>query len=51
MSPTRPCVSCEVVKAFVHVLDLTSFTAYTAVTPAKGSFLRLQRWIEVMSET
>ena len=25
----------------VHVLDLTSGTAYTAVTPAKGGFLRL----------
>ena len=31
----------------VHVLDLTSGTAYTAVTPAKGGFMRLTGRIEV----
>src|SRR2546421_2507514 len=35
----------------VHVLDLTSCEAYTAVTPAKGGFLRLKGRIEVKSET
>ena len=33
----------------VHVLDLGSCTAYTAVTPAKGGFLRLTGRIEVRS--
>src|SRR5438874_12597751 len=31
----------------VHVLDLTSGRAYTAVTPAKGGFMRLTGRIEV----
>src|SRR5919201_224277 len=35
----------------VHVLDLTSGAAYTAVTPAKGGFMRLKGWIDVKSET
>ena len=35
----------------VHVLDLTSCEAYTAVTPAKGGFMRLTGRIEVKSET
>jgi hypothetical protein len=30
----------------VHVLDLTSGKAYTAVTPAKGGFMRLTGQIE-----
>jgi hypothetical protein len=34
----------------VHVLDLTSFHAYTAVTPAKGGFMRLRGRIEIKSE-
>jgi hypothetical protein len=34
----------------VHVLDLTSFNAYTAVTPAKGGFMRLRGRIEIKSE-
>jgi hypothetical protein len=34
----------------VHVLDLTSCKAYTAVTPAKGGFMRLTGRIEVKSE-
>jgi hypothetical protein len=34
----------------VHVLDLTSCTAYSAVTPAKGGFTRLTGRIEVKSE-
>jgi hypothetical protein len=33
----------------VHVLDLTSGKAYTAVTPAKGGFMRLTGRIEVKS--
>jgi hypothetical protein len=33
----------------VHVLDFTSGTAYTAVTPAKGGFMRLTGRIEVKS--
>jgi hypothetical protein len=35
----------------VHVLDLTSCKAYTAVTPAQGGFMRLTGRIEVKSET
>jgi hypothetical protein len=35
----------------VHVLDLTFGKAYTAVTPAKGEFMRLTGRIEVKSET
>jgi large conductance mechanosensitive channel protein len=35
----------------VHVLDLGSSRAYTAVTPAKGGFLRLTGRIEIKSET
>jgi hypothetical protein len=35
----------------VHVLDLRSATAYTAITPAKGEFTRLTGRIEVKSET
>jgi large conductance mechanosensitive channel protein len=35
----------------VHVLDLSSSRAYTAVTPAKGGFMRLTGRIEVKSET
>lgn len=33
----------------VHVLDLASSQAYTAVTPAKGAFMRLTGGIEVKS--
>jgi len=33
----------------VHVLDLISGQAYTAVTPAKGRFMRLTGRIEVKS--
>jgi hypothetical protein len=33
----------------VHVLDLGSCNAYTAVTPAKGGFMRLTGRIEVKS--
>ncbi|TMJ34007.1 MAG: hypothetical protein E6G89_20810, partial [Alphaproteobacteria bacterium] len=33
----------------VHVLDLVSGDAYTAVTPAKGGFMRLRGRIEVKS--
>jgi len=33
----------------VHVLDLVSGKAYTAVTPAKGGFMRLSGQIEVKS--
>ena len=33
----------------VHVLDLTSGEAYTAVTPAKGGFMRLTGRIDVKS--
>jgi len=35
----------------VHLLDLTSCQAYTAVTPAKGGFMRLTGRIEVTSRT
>jgi hypothetical protein len=35
----------------VHVLDLRSATAYTAITPATGEFTRLTGRIEVKSET
>ena len=35
----------------VHVLDLVSGDAYTAVTPAKGGFMRLRGRIEVKSVT
>jgi len=35
----------------VHVLDLVSGQAYTAVTPAKGGFMRLTGRIEVKSAT
>jgi hypothetical protein len=35
----------------VHVLDLASSQAYTAVTPAKGGFMRLTGRIEVKPET
>ena len=35
----------------VHVLDLISGQAYTAVTPAKGGFKRLTGRIEVKSAT
>ena len=34
----------------VHVLDLGSCTAYTAVTPGKGGFMRLTGRIEVKSD-
>jgi hypothetical protein len=34
----------------IHVLDLTSCKAYTAVTPAKGGFMRLTGRIEVKSQ-
>lgn len=34
----------------VHVLDLDTSLAYTAVTPAKGEFMRLTGQIEVKSE-
>ena len=33
----------------VHVLDLVSGKAYTAVTPAKGGFMRLTGKIEIKS--
>jgi hypothetical protein len=33
----------------VHVLDLAAGNAYTAVTPAKGGFMRLTGSIEVKS--
>ena len=35
----------------VHLLDLTSSQAYTAVTPAKGGFMRLAGRIEAKSRT
>jgi hypothetical protein len=35
----------------VHVLDLRSATAYTAITPAEGEFTRLTGRIEVKSGT
>jgi hypothetical protein len=35
----------------VHVLDLISGQAYTAVTPAKGGFMRLTGPIEIKSGT
>ena len=35
----------------VHVLDFVSSEAYTAVTPAKGGFMRLTGRIEVRSAT
>jgi hypothetical protein len=35
----------------VHVLDLVSGEAYTAVTSAQGGFMRLRGRIEVKSET
>jgi hypothetical protein len=35
----------------VHVLDLTSSEAYTAVTPAKGGFMRLTGRLEVKTGT
>ena len=35
----------------VHVLDLTSGEAYTAVTPAKGGFMQLTGRIEIKSST
>ena len=34
----------------VHVLDLSSCNAYTAVTPGKGGFMRLTGRIEVKSD-
>ena len=33
----------------VHVLDFDSGTAYTAVTPAKGGFMRLTGRINILS--
>jgi len=33
----------------VHVLDFTSGTAYTAVTPAQGGFMRLVGQIQIRS--
>jgi hypothetical protein len=35
----------------VHVLDLTSRKAHTAVTPAKGGFMRLTGPIEFKTDT
>jgi hypothetical protein len=35
----------------VHVLDFISGEAYTAVTPAKGEFMRLRGRIEIKSPT
>jgi hypothetical protein len=35
----------------VHVMDLVSGEAYTAVTPAKGGFMRLRGRIEIKSAT
>ena len=35
----------------VHVLDFISGEAYTAVTPAKGEFMRLKGQIEIKSVT
>jgi hypothetical protein len=37
--------------AIVHVLDLAFCKAYTAVTPAKGGFMRLTGRIEVKSQS
>lgn len=34
----------------VHVLDFSTGEAYTAVTPAKGGFMRLRGRIEVKSQ-
>ncbi|HEY2672797.1 MAG TPA: hypothetical protein VGJ07_20820 [Rugosimonospora sp.] len=34
----------------VHVLDLNSAQAYTAITPAKGEFMRLTGGIKIKSE-
>jgi hypothetical protein len=34
----------------VHVLDFSAGEAYTAVTPAKGGFMRLKGRIEVQSQ-
>jgi hypothetical protein len=31
----------------VHTLDFVSGEAYTAVTPAKGEFMRLRGWIQI----
>jgi hypothetical protein len=35
----------------VHVLDFISGEAYTAVTPAKGEFMRLRGRVEIKSAT
>jgi hypothetical protein len=35
----------------VHVLDLSSFRAYTAVTPPNGDFMRLTGQLEVKAGT
>jgi hypothetical protein len=35
----------------VHVLDLLSGKAYTAVTPAEGGFMRLEGRIDIRSAT
>jgi hypothetical protein len=35
----------------VHVLDFVSGEAYTAVTPARGEFMRLKGRIEIKSTT
>ena len=35
----------------VHVLDLISGESYTAVTPAKGRFMRLRGRLEIKSAT
>jgi hypothetical protein len=34
----------------VHVLDLSSYNAYTAVTPGNGGFMRLTGRIEIKSD-
>jgi hypothetical protein len=41
----------QIGSTIVHVLDLISGQAYTAVTPAKGGFMRLAGRIEVTSIT
>jgi hypothetical protein len=41
----------QIGSTIVHVLELISGQAYTAVTPAKGGFMRLAGRIEVTSAT
>jgi hypothetical protein len=39
----------QIGSTIVHVLDFASRTAYTAITPATGGFMRLTGQIEVKS--